>query len=76
MKTIYSALLFLSMIAVTSSIANAQYYRNNGYYSPYGYNASYYRGYGYRYGAYNGYGYGYGNLIHRLDRQGRGGHAL
>jgi hypothetical protein len=87
MKTICSTLLLVIMIAVTSPSANAQYYRNYGYYSPYGYNASYYRGYGYRsggpygYGAYNGYGngaykgYGYGNFIQRLDSEGRAGHA-
>jgi hypothetical protein len=82
MKTICSALLLLSLIAVTSPSASAQYYRYSNYYSPYGYSASYYRPYGgyrnsgaYYYGAYSGYGYGGGNLIQRLDSQGRAGHA-
>ena len=49
--------------AAVAALPYYGYYGGNGYYGGYGY------------GAYSGYGYGYGNMIQRLDRQGRAGHA-
>jgi hypothetical protein len=62
MKTIYKALLLLSVVTAFSPSASAQSYGYN-YYGRYDYYYDYY-------GAYRG------GLIRRLDAQGRGGHAI